>query len=228
MSPALGVARDRGHWRIETELGFVRADRLLVATNAYHFGPALPFVSNFVPMHFFQVATAPLRPAERERVLPGGEGCWDTARVMTSLRVDAQGRLLLGAVGNLHGIGRRIHQRWAQRKLAMLFPWLGPRDIEHSWTGRIAMTPDHIPKIVRLGPGALACFGYSGRGIGPGTTFGSRAARALLDGDERDLPLEPISDHRVQLAGLRSSAYECGAALVHQFDAWRRAPWRSH
>ena len=206
----------------------VRADRLLFATNAYQCGPALAFVPKFVPMHFFQVATAPLSRAERERILPGGEGCWDTARVMTSVRVDAEGRLLLGAIGNLDGIGQRIHQRWARRKLAMLFPWLGPCAIEHGWTGRIAMTPDHVPRIVRLGPGALACFGYSGRGIGPGTTFGTRAARTLLGGDESDLPLEPVSDHRVRLAGLRSGVYEFGAALVHQFDAWRRASWRSH
>ncbi|WP_206680577.1 hypothetical protein [Neoaquamicrobium sediminum] len=77
------------------------------------------------------------------------------------------------------------------------------------------MTSDHIPKIVRLGPSAYACFGYSGRGIGPGTVFGTRVAASLLDGCENGLPVAPVVNHRERLAAMRAVYYESGAVLVH-------------
>jgi glycine/D-amino acid oxidase-like deaminating enzyme len=81
------------------------------------------------------------------------------------------------------------------------------------------MTGDHVPKIVTLGPDAYACFGYSGRGIGPGTVFGTQIARALLAGTEDPLPLRPTSQHRETGAAARSAYYETGACVTHALAA---------
>ena len=51
------------------------------------------------------------------------------------------------------------------------------------------MTKDHIPKIVNFKKNALSCFGYSGRGIAPGTFFGKACATALLSEDLSMLPI---------------------------------------
>ena len=137
----------------------------------------MPWPGSDSPVHYFQIATAPLPSAMRERVLAGGEGCWDTATVMSSFRLDRAGRLLVGSIGNLEGPGRSVHRSWAERKLRWLFPWLATVAIEHAWSGRIAMTGDHVPTVGTIGENAISIHGYSGRGIAPGTVFGACAAR---------------------------------------------------
>ncbi|TMV39056.1 FAD-binding oxidoreductase, partial [Thioclava sp. BHET1] len=158
----------------------VEAPALLVATNAYHQLALGAYAPQYIAVSYCQFATAPLSDAARAEVMPGGEGCWDTATVMTSIRTDAAGRLIVGGIGNAEGPGAAIHANWARRKLRRLYPQLGDLPFEHAWRGRIAMTGDHIPKAVEFGPNAYAVFGYSGRGICPGTVIGAAAGKALL------------------------------------------------
>ena len=81
--------------------------------------------------------------------------------------------------------------------------------------GRIAMTADHIPKIIAFGPNAYACFGYSGRGIAPGTVFGTQAAAALLTGAVEELPIAPLAHYSEKFTSVKSAYYEFGASLAH-------------
>lgn len=218
-SPVQSVTRERDLWHVTSGRHILKARRLLVATNAYHLplGPA--FRPAFVPVHYCQYATDPLPPALLDTILPGGEGCWDTALVMSSVRRDRAGRVIIGGIGNGQGTGARIHAAWARRKLATLYPALKDIPLTHGWTGRIAMTGDHIPKIVAFGPDAYAVFGYSGRGIGPGTVFGTEAARALLSGSDAELPLAPIRHHRETAPAVQAAYYETGACLTHAVAA---------
>ncbi|WP_375688100.1 NAD(P)/FAD-dependent oxidoreductase [Pseudooceanicola sp. LIPI14-2-Ac024] len=219
MTPATAVRHEGGTWHVTTPGGTIRAGALILATNAYHRpfdGPGVPPV---VIPSFFQAATAPLPEATLEAILPGGEGCWDTGLVMTSVRRDRAGRLILGAFGSMEAAGRGVHLAWARRKLAALYPALAGQAFTHAWSGRIAMTGDHLPKILRLGPRGLAAFGYSGRGIAPGTVFGAALAEALVSGSEDGLPLRPVDGHRDGFAGLRGAWIETGATLVHATGA---------
>lgn len=218
-SPVQSVTRQGNVWHITSGPHTLRARRLLVATNAYHLhlGPA--FRPGFVPVHYCQYATDPLPPALLDTILPGGEGCWDTALVMSSVRRDRDGRLIIGGIGNGSGHGAQVHAAWARRKLTAIYPALKDTLLTQGWTGRIAMTGDHIPKIVAFGPDAYAIFGYSGRGIGPGTVFGTEAARALLSGREDALPLAPIRQHREAAPAAQAAWYETGACLTHAVAA---------
>ena len=214
-SPVTSIRRERDAWVIEANGYALRAASLLVATNAYQLGIETPFKPTFTPMSYCQFATVPMPEAARRRIRTGGEGCWDTALVMSSFRVDQAGRMIVGGVGNSEGPAASIHHVWARRKLRRLFPEIGELAFEHAWRGRIAVTADHIPKIVEFGPNAYACFGYSGRGIGPGTVFGTQAAQALLHSKPEMLPIEPILHYAERFTGLRAAYYEFGAALVH-------------
>jgi glycine/D-amino acid oxidase-like deaminating enzyme len=166
-------------------------------------------------LHFFQLATEPLPEDLIAGVLPGGEGAWDTGRIMTSFRRDAAGRVILGGMGRPEGLARGLHHGWARRKLATLFPALANVGFEHEWSGRIAVTGDHIPKVLEVGRGALAIFGYSGRGIAPGTVLGRAAAEALLEDRPDALPLEPQPAYEDSAPRLRSLIYEAGALAWH-------------
>ncbi len=202
-------------WEIRSGQCKVNAKRLLIATNAYQHDLSGVSPSDYVPVYYFQLATEPLTPQQRELVLPGEEGCWDTALIMSSWRLDAAGRLIIGAMGNLDSSSGAVHEQWAGRKLQQLFPELATLPFTLGSCGRIAMTRDHLPKIVEAGPGAYMIFGYSGRGIGPGTLFGRSAAEALLSDDNSGLPLMPVNNYQESFTGLRGNFFESAALLNH-------------
>ncbi|WP_293576456.1 FAD-binding oxidoreductase [Phaeobacter sp.] len=215
-SPVVSLHKNasKGIWRAITPNGEIRAKKLIMATNAYPLpidGYSAPAT---IPVHYFQAATAPLPSGLLDRILPSSEGCWDTGLVMSSWRKDRAGRLIIGAMGQLGHLGSAVHSGWLRRKLARMFPDLADQPFETQWHGRIAMTHEHIPKILDLGDG-YACFGYSGRGIGPGTVFGSAMADALLRNDSSDLPVSPVTSHSLPFSKLRGAYYESGATLVH-------------
>lgn len=214
-SPVTAIAWQADTWVIEANGHRVRAKSLLMATNAYQMGIETPFKPEFTPMSYCQFATVPMPDHARQRILAGGEGCWDTALVMSSFRIDQAGRMIVGGVGNSEGPEASIHYSWARRKLRRLFPEIGDLPFEHAWRGRIAMTKDHVPKIVAFGPNALACFGYSGRGIAPGTVFGTQSAIALLTDALDELPVRPIGHYSERFTATKAAYYEGGAALAH-------------
>ncbi len=219
-SAALSARRDGSGWRVETAGGVVRADWLVMATNGYHLGLAGLPAPAYTPVHYFQLATPPLGHNALRTVLPERQGAWDTAPVMSSFRLDRAGRLVVGGIGSLEEAGGPVHRDWARRKVAALFPDLMTEGFEHAWTGRIAMTADHLPRIVRLGEKALGVHGYSGRGIGPGTVFGTAIARHVLaGGDEKALPLAPVEPAGEGLTAARRLWIEAGATLVHALAA---------
>ena len=213
-----GVTTLRHHerlWVASVNGHQVRARYLLVATNAYAGKIAGLPSSEFVPVYYSQYATVPLSDEHRLSILPGGEGCWDTDMVMSSVRVDQEGRLVIGGVGNVHGKLAAIHRAWASRKLGQMYPKPYGMPFEHVWSGAIAMTADHLPKILSIGPDGLSVFGDSGRGIGPGTVFGQKAARALLFDETAELPLAIIGSYRETLKSARAAYYESGTCLAH-------------
>lgn len=213
-TPATAIQRSNDSWHVTTPKGSIRAKHLVIATNGYARAMTGYETPAIVPVHYFQGATAPLTPTQQALILPGLEGCWDSALVMSSWRMDQQGRLVIGAMGALDHFASGIHQNWLTRKLSAVFPSLAGTKLESQWFGRIAMTREYLPKIEKL-DGGYVSFGYSGRGIGPGTLFGQQIAEALITGDESLLPLPASTGHSLPFAGLRGAYYETGATLTH-------------
>ncbi len=207
-----GLVRAGGGWRVETDAGPVAARAVVLATNAYtdRLWPGL--ARSFTPIWYFQLATEPL--GERvAAILPEGQGVWDTAPVMRSIRRDGAGRLIIGSMGRVHGdVTRGLSQRWARRELARMFPDLGPVRFEQAWDGQIAMTPDHLPRIHELAEGLYTPIGYNGRGITTGTIFGQAIAGLLCGRDAADLPLPMTRVAPVASAPLMRRVYALGFA----------------
>ncbi|APG49097.1 NAD(P)/FAD-dependent oxidoreductase [Phaeobacter porticola] len=213
-SPATAVSRTADGWTVTTPQGAVHARHLIIATNAYPLPIAGYQAPRTIPVCYFQAATPPLPDDLAASILPQAEGCWDTALIMSSWRRDRTGRLVIGGMGALSHPASAVHTNWLRRKLAGMFPALANHPFQTEWVGKIAMTTEHVPKIIDLGQG-FACFGYSGRGIGPGTIFGQRMAEALIGGDRSVLPVAVTAQHDLPLARLRGAYYETGATLVH-------------
>lgn len=214
-SPALSVGWQDDKWEVATPTGLVRSPNMLLATDSYPFKMSWVQPLKSVPIYYFQVATNPLTPEQQAAVLQGGEGCWDTAMVMSSWRLDSDGRLIIGGMGQLNHVASGLHRQWIRRKIAKLYPALAEIELECIWDGRIGMTREKLPKIWRFGPGSYACFGFSGRGIAPGTVFGQRLAQCMLDRAEEVLPVIPVNENVTKYTRFRGMGFEAGAALVH-------------
>ena len=203
-----GLRKDGTGWIVETDKGALRAKAVVLGTNAYTdtLWPGLD--RSFTPIHFFQLATKPL--GERvASILPGRQGIWDTGLVMFSLRRDAFDRLIIGSMGHLVGTRKEgLSRRWAAKQLRRLFPDLGEVEFEEAWDGRIAMTPDHIPRIFRLDDNLYTPIGYNGRGITTGTVFGKAMADLLTGADSAELPLPVAEATTVRSAPLMSRFYQ--------------------
>lgn len=220
-SPAKIIRHDGDVWNITTPNGSVKAKKLIQATNAYSSVNDENGLYNneFIRVHYFQMATEPLPLELRKLILPNGEGCWNCAMVMSSFRLDEDGRMLVGAVGNLSGLGGAVHQAWAKRKLISVYPQLAGIKMSNAWHGRISMTSDHLPKVVNFGPNALSIFGFSGRGISPGTVFGKYAADWAVSGDENAFPVAITVGNSEYFKAIKSVYYEAGATATHFIGA---------
>ena len=215
---ATRLSREGDTWLIETPMGRLRAAHVILATNAYtsDLWPGLDRV--FTPIPYFQFATAPLG-ADVADILPGRQGVWDTARVMTSIRKDADGRLIVGAMGRVLGaVDRGVSYRWAAKRLQTLFPNLGRVTFENAWHGSIAMTPDHLPRIYALAPKLYTPIGYNGRGITTGTVLGAAMADLVLGRDPRELPLPITPVRQVATAPIMSRLYQ---SVFTAAQVWR-------
>jgi glycine/D-amino acid oxidase-like deaminating enzyme len=219
-SPVTAVHDHHSHWTLHTPHGSVNAAWVIVATNAYtdRLWPVLQ--EALVRFPYFNLATAPLPAAVRARILPGLQGAWDTPDVLSSFRLDAQGRLVFGSVGALRGPGTAVHGDWGRRALARLFPALGRVAFEHAWYGQIGMTANALPRLHLLARNTVSISGYNGRGIAPGTVFGRALARlALGQCGLADLPLPVSEPAPAAFKALREMGYEAGALLVHAAQA---------
>jgi glycine/D-amino acid oxidase-like deaminating enzyme len=125
------------------------------------------------------------------------------------------GRLIICGVGSLDGNAKYTHINWAHRQLKALFPHITKYEFEYMWSGRIAMTADHMPKIARLGDNGIRLYGYSGRVIGPATVFGKAAAAWAITGNEDSLPVAVTAPKTEALTGLKAAYFDMGATLNH-------------
>jgi glycine/D-amino acid oxidase-like deaminating enzyme len=205
------LARNAGLWRISTESrAELQAKSVVLATNAYTGGLVPGLAETIVPLHSFQIATAPLPPALAAGILPGGQAVSDSRRILVYYRRSADGRLVLGGRGRMALPAGPAD--WAHLKRAMLrlYPALSGVAIEKRWFGRVAMTPDHLPHIHEPEQGLVAVVGCQGRGVALMTALGQRIAAYLSNGDARQLPfplspIRPIPFHAFRQAGVAAT-----------------------
>lgn len=214
-SPVTQLERQGQHWSVQTAQGAVQAAQVVIASNAYTEGEWTELRRNFFPGYYYQVASAPLTDAAAQQILPGGQGSWDTRQVLSSIRRDADGRLLLGSLGNGNQKPAWFLKAWADRVQQHYFPYLKAVDWEYTWTGCIAFTPDHLMRLFEPAPGLVAVTGYNGRGVTTGTVVGKAFADYLCHQDPQALPIPFAPMQPLAGVGLRSCLYEAGFSLYH-------------
>jgi len=209
-SPALRLQRAAREWQIETPHGAVTAATVIVATNAYSGALIGALRRSIITVPSFQVATVPLTTAQRAQILPGGQAASDTWHLLRYFRLDATGRLVLGARGRFGQAPGPRACRPHYRAVLDIYPHLAGVAFEYHWGGLVAMTRDHLPHLHELAPGLLGGLGYNGRGVAMATLMGRILAQRTLGMSDAELafpvtPVRPIPFHRASRLGARAA-----------------------
>lgn len=189
-SRATRLTRDGGRWSVETASGArVSAGQVVIGTNGYtdRLWPRLK--ATVVPASSFQVATAPIPEALRAGLISEGMAVSDTRRIANYLRLGPGGRMMIGGRGNFTDAPADRDYRRIEAALRAFFPQLAEVPVEFRWTGRIAMTEDHLPHLHTPAPGVTVALGYNGRGVALSTALGAAIGAHLLD-PAKPLPLK--------------------------------------
>ena len=186
---------DRSGWRATTASGStVRADTVLVATNAYSDALVPGLAQSIVSLNSLQIATAPIPEHLRRTLLPNGEVLSDTRRVIRYWRLDDDGRLLMGGRGPYREPDSERDWGHLARDVRRHFPALHEIPFTHRWGGRVAVHADYLPRLHRPRPTLLAAIGCQGRGVAWQTAIGAELARVVIE--PRHDPVLPFSPVR--------------------------------
>ncbi len=182
-------------WRVRATGGSVLAEKVIYATGAYTKGGWPGLDRTFRILKVFVAATQPL-PELREVVLPKNTTMHDGRSDIFVYKRDARDRLVV----SMFPRGRRGRNlQFTKQLLTDRLRWHHPAIPEelrwdYFWGGELDMQPHTIPRLYRLGEGAIAVTGLSGRGVPTGCILGdilSDWARGVSEADLA-LPIEPL------------------------------------
>jgi glycine/D-amino acid oxidase-like deaminating enzyme len=208
-------------WLATTAHGQVSAEQVIIATNAYADGNSAGVRESTLPVYIFQCATAPLPDEVAASVIPERQGLWDTHTLLTSSRIDQQGRLVMSCPGRLQDGQHAIRQNWMTRRRDTLYPQLRGTRWAYYWSGCVGVTSSRILRVQLPAPGVFAPAGYNGRGIGTGTAMGKYLADIVVSGNHDDFPFPIETLYREKMQALRAAYYDYGTlALQFASNRW--------
>ncbi len=192
-SPALAITRPGRQWAIRTPRGTLRADKLVIATNAYTDDLWPRLRRSVVPVFSGIVASEPLPPGLAATILPNGASLYENGQITVYYRIDTNGRLLMGGRSPMRDGASLETLAWLVRYTERLWPALKGMRWTHAWNGQLAVTWDHYPHFHEPDPDALICLGYNGRGVAMATAMGGEIARRTLGAPVPTLDM-PVTD----------------------------------
>jgi glycine/D-amino acid oxidase-like deaminating enzyme len=230
-TPVLDVPGVRsGRAELRTPFGTVRADRVLIATNAY--AHAVPALRRFIfTIYAHIIVTQPLTAAQWARV--GWErrmGVEDKRIYPHFHRPTPDGRILWGGrdapfsaegPNPLREPNARIFRR-LEETFRWTFPQLGDVAIDRGWAGPVCGTINCFASAGFLGrSGRLAyALGYAGHGVGPSHLMGRIVTDLLLGSRSEVLDLPMVTKRPVPLppGPLRSGLLKAAERVLLRAD----------
>ena len=183
-------------WRVETSLGSVMTEKLILATNGYTDALWPGLRRSLVPLFSAIAATEPLPEAVVRAIMPTRSSLYEIGSITVYYRFDTDNRLLMGGRSVQRDVASAEALRYLTRYAARLWPVL--RDVRwtHGWSGQLAYTPDHYPHIHEPDENVLVCLGYNGRGVAMSSAMGPELARRVTGGRaaEIDMPITTIKE----------------------------------
>ncbi|MFI7117467.1 NAD(P)/FAD-dependent oxidoreductase [Amycolatopsis sp. NPDC049868] len=185
------VARDRDHVVITTAHGEVRADKVVLATNAYagEWDITPPRLS--VPIWVIEVETEPIDPARLAALgWTSRSGLVTQHNIMENYRLTSRGTIVFGVRRLERGRTYPLPQRKPDPALveelaeafARRFPALSDVAIDRAWGGWIAITPSWLPVAGQIDDATYYSIACNGHGLAQAPYVGARIADLIVDG----------------------------------------------
>jgi len=194
-TPVNGMTRDGERWHLETDHGFIRARKVVLAGNAYAsegtpkwlHGRTLPVMSSI------QV-TRPLSESELQaQGWTADTMSADTRILLHYFRLLPDRRFLFGTRGGIfeNAPALAAMQKRARSDFRRMFPAWADVEADFSWHGNVCLSRDLTPFVGQIPDlqGVYAAMGWHGSGIAMASLSGEKVA-GLITGKLRpsDLP----------------------------------------
>ena len=189
------VARDGGQVVVTTPQGRVRADRVVLATNAFAGEWDITPKHLSVPIYVIEVETEPIDPARIAALgWTSGMGLVTQHAIMENYRLTPRNTIVFG-VRRLER-GTSIHSRRRRRTRALVeelagafarrFPSLADVAVERAWGGWIAITSSWLPLAGQIGDDVYYSIACNGHGLAQAPYVGTLIADAIVDGERHE------------------------------------------
>jgi glycine/D-amino acid oxidase-like deaminating enzyme len=237
LSPVTGITRDGAGLRLQTARGDLRADRVVLGTNAFR-GLLRRFRAFVLPVYDHVLMSEPLTRDQLTSIgWEGREGLTDAGNQFHYYRRTLDDRVLFGGFDANYHYGGRINPVLEQssshdllaRHFFAIFPQLSGVRFTHRWGGVIDTTSRFTPIFGTAHQGRLSyAVGYTGLGVGS-SRFGARVALDLVHGRDteatrlsmvRSSPI-PFPPEPLRSAVVRATR----ASLAAEDRTGRRSPW---
>lgn len=170
---------------VETATGRVRADKVVLAGNAY-LGQVEPkLYGAVIPSGSYVIATEPLGAERARELLPQDMAACDQKVGLDYFRLTSDHRLLFGGLCNYSGRDPKNITAALRPNMLKVFPQLEDVRIEYEWGGYIAISINRIPQLGRIAENTYYAQGYSGHGVAPTHMAGKVLADAIGGDTER-------------------------------------------
>lgn len=211
-SAAQRVTREGDRVIVQTPQGRVSARQVIYATNGYSDQTRVTdsLHRRLIPFRSAIIATEPLPAHVLATLMPGGQVCGDTKRMLRWFRVVGD-RLIFGGRGAFGKNDSHSAFDDLQRSMAVVFPILRDYKVAYRWSGLVAMTLDYLPHAGKLDERSYYAIGYNGGGVAMSTWMGKQLS-AMTAGENVELGLlagdtfKPIPLHAFRAPGVRLAA----------------------
>jgi glycine/D-amino acid oxidase-like deaminating enzyme len=213
---ALRIDGRPGDFVVITSRGPVRSSHVVVATNGYSGAVHPAFRRRVIPIGSHIIATVPLNPEIRRRIIPRARVLSDSRHLLHYFRLSDDGRLVFGGRATFRPDRSGADLQAAailRRDMIWVFPELAGIAVEHAWSGNVAFTRDQMPHAARL-DGVFSVGGYCGHGVAMAIYLGTRVGQHLADGAELpfltslDFPIVPLYNGRPWFLPLAGAWYQ--------------------
>jgi len=191
-SPVARIESESGGLRLMARGGTLRAQRVVLATNAYshHLAPRL--ARRFLPLYDYVLASAPLTTSQLSSIRwQGRQGVTDFRSFFNYSRLTADNRVVWGTSEAVYHRGNGVGPEYdhaptiydeLERSFARFFPALAGLHFPYRWGGPIAATTRFTPFFGTLHSGRLLYgLGYTGHGVGTTRLAGKLLAALALE-----------------------------------------------
>jgi len=183
-SPVTGITHGKRP-RVETANGYVEADSVVLAGNAYSQLEPKHLSNLIFPAGSYIIATEPLADDVAKSINRKDVAVCDLNEIVDYYRLSADKRLLFGGACNYSGRDPKSIKSYILPRMLKVYPQLKDVKIEYEWGGKIGVVLRRIPTLGRINDNVYYCQGYSGHGVCATHVMGEVMADAVTGTMER-------------------------------------------